>query len=355
VIRVSDGTSSEAIESPLYLQAVTAVSSETARLASGSNVLTARVTDQYNQPVVGAPVRLTGYAAGSPSPVAPPLAVTDGAGEVSFAGYSTGFYVAYADLNLDGRRGPREPGFEWVIGTVSYAAPGRALYHNNTRTRGAAGTVGDSLRGTRAAAARGYRWIDQDGRLSFTSRADLRSGARRVTQPAHLTWVNAHGAPFNPRWLKKGRFETRAWAGIRKHRGLRNVDMTFRQNAAYGLSVEWEVKDIKPFTSTAALDAAFANLAAAARRYYGPGWTSRVEVKMLSNLSGGQAFALRVLRVAHAHGFTTLLLSRGRATGLQIPASAQQYVTFVRGAKGGLYPSGTSRPGFPTPKEPPFA
>jgi hypothetical protein len=158
-----------------------------------------------------------------------------------------------------------------------------------------------------------------------------------VNQPAHLTWVNAHGAPFNPRWLKKGRFETRAWAGLRKHRGLRTVDTTFRQNAAYGLSVEWEVKDIKPFTSTTALNAAFASLAAAARRYYGPGWASRVEVKMLSNLSGGQAFALRVLKVAHAHGFTTIYLARGAATRTQIPASAHLYVDYVRGARAGLY------------------
>jgi hypothetical protein len=113
--------------------------------------------------------------------------------------------------------------------------------------------------------------------------------------------------------------------------------MTFQQDAAHRLSVEWEVKDIKPFTSTAALNAAFANLASAAQRYYGSAWRSRVEVKMLSNLSGGQAFALRVLQVAHAHGFTTIYLARGAATGRQIPAAAHAYVTYVRGARAGLY------------------
>jgi hypothetical protein len=151
--------------------------------------------------------------------------------------------------------------------------------------------------------------------------------------------VNAHGAPFNPRWMKKGRFETRAWNVIRKRRGLRNADMTFQHNAAYRLSVEWEVKDIRPFTSPAALNAAFASLAASARRAYGANWQSRVQVKMLSNLSGGQPFALKVLRYAHAHGFTTILLARGAATRTPIPAAAHAYVDYVRGAQSGLYPN----------------
>jgi hypothetical protein len=120
--------------------------------------------------------------------------------------------------------------------------------------------------------------------------------------------------------------------------------MTFRQNAAYGISVEWEVKDIKPFTSPAALDAAFTNLAAAAQQYYGAAWTSRVQIKMLSNLSGGQPFALKVLRAAHAHGFTTILLARGAATRTPIPVGAHQYVTYVRGAQSGLYASPSAAP-----------
>ena len=68
--------------------------------------------------------------------------------------------------------------------------------------------LADSVQGTRAAAARGYTWIDQDGQLSYTTHAGQRRGAARVSLPAHLTWVNAHGAPFLPRWMKKGdRFE----------------------------------------------------------------------------------------------------------------------------------------------------
>jgi hypothetical protein len=224
------------------------------------------------------------------------------------------------------------------VGTVSFAAPGKAFYHDNRRIAGAGGVLADSLKGTRAAAAKGYTWIDQDGQLSYSTRAELRRGSARVSQAAHLTWVNAHGAPYNPRWMKKGsRFETRTWRAIKKHPGLRNAELTFKQNAAYGLSVEWEVKDIRPFTTQAALDAAFTNLAAAALRFYGPAWQTKVEVKMLSNLSGGPSFALKVLKVARAHGFTTTYLARGRAAAVQMPASAHQYVTYVRGARAGLY------------------
>ena len=355
VIRVHDATTSAAIEAPIYRQTVAAVRSKVARFSGTTTSLSATVIDQYNQAVVGAPVRLTGYASGARSAVAPPPTVTDGGGVATFTGsFPAGFYTAYADLNLDGKRGSREPSFEWVVGTVSYVAPGKALYHNNARTRGAGGTVGDSLRGTRAAAARHYQWIDQNGQLAYASRAVRKAGPNRISQPAHLTWVNAHGSPFNPRWLKKGRFETRAWTAIGKRPGLRNADMTFKQNAAYRISVEWEVKDIKPFTSAAALNSAFASLAASAQRYYGSSWRSRVQVKMLSNLSGGQAFALRVLSYAHAHGFTTIYLARGGATSRQIPASAHAYVTYVRGARSGLYASPASPAGIPAPLEPPF-
>lgn len=357
VIRVSDGTSSDAIEAPLYLQTVRAVHSATASFPGGSaTTLAATVYDQYGQPIVGAPVRLTGYAAGSPSPVAGPTVVSDGAGAATFTGsYPTGFYVAYADLNLDGARGPAEPGFQWVVGTVSHAAPGKSLFHNNARTRGGSGTIGDSLRGTRIAASRGYQWIDQNGQLSFTNRAVLRDGHARVAHPGQLTWVNAHGAPYNPRWLGKGRYETRAWGMIRRNKGLRNAEMTFQQNAAHGISVEWEVKNIRPFTTPAALNAAFADLAAAAQRYYGAAWQSRVHVKVLSNLPGGQFFALKVLRHAKAHGFTTIYLARGNATRLQIPAAAHGYVDYVRGASGTLYPNTWSNPGKPRSDiEPPF-
>jgi hypothetical protein len=340
VVRVRDSGASASVAAPLYNQVVRSVTSSSTRVSTTATRITAKVTDQLGQPIVGAPVHLRGFVNGSRTPVSQ-VAVSDAHdGLATFTVAAAGFYVPYVDTNLNGYQTTGErAGSQIVVGTVSRAAPGRALYHNNSHTRGGGGTVGDSLRGTRTAAARHYEWIDQDGQLAFRSRAVLRDGARQVSRPTHLTWVNAHGSPFNPRWLKRGRFETRAWATIRRRPGLRNADMTFQQNAAYRLSVEWEVKDIKPFTSAAAVNAAFANLAGSARRHYGPAWQSRVQVKMLSNLSGGPKFALRVLKFAHAHGFTTMYLARGHATGVQIPASAHAYVDYVRGAKAGLYAS----------------
>jgi len=254
-----------------------------------------------------------------------------------------GWYDVYADLNVNANHSSKEPGFQVIVGTVSYAAPGKAFYHSDKPIKKAGGVYADALKGTRDAAARGYTWIDQDGQLAYKTNARLRAGVARVSQASDLVWVNAHGAPFNPKWLKrkknKKRFEDHPWSSLKKHAGLRDVDKTFRQNAAYHLSVEWEVKDVHPFSRAAALDAAFTNLATAAQTYYGAGWADRVQVKVLSNLHGGQKYALKVLKHAHAHGFTTIYLARGQATHAQIPASKQQYVTYVRGAQAGYYPA----------------
>lgn len=351
-IRVSDGTSSATIDAALYAQVVTTVRATTTAVPGTGNVLiTASVTDQYGLPVVGAPVRLAGQAAGTYGPRVDQLGVTNALGKVTFTGpgsgtgpltatgYATGGYLVYADLNVNDIHGGKEPSYQVIVGTVSYAAPGKAFYHNDKRIKNAGGVYADAARGTRAAHAKGYTWIDQDGQLVFQARPQKLAGAARISQAADLVWVNAHGSPFNPKWLKKGRFETKTWAAIQNRPGLRDAAATMRQDAKYGLSVEWEVKNVHPFTKAATLDAAFANLAALARQYYGTAWRSRVEIKVLSNLSGGQKYALKVLKHAHAAGFTTMFLSRGSTTGIQIPASAQTYVTYVRGARSGLYPT----------------
>lgn len=340
-IRVSDGTSSNAIQTPLYTQTVTAIRASTKAVPGSNNVtITARATDQYGQPVVGVPVRLAGHVAGVSSRV-DQLAVTDALGWVDFtgttpgAGYPTGFYTAYADLNVNDLQGPKEPAYEVVRGTVSYVAPGRALYHNDKHIKNAGGVYGDAAKGTKAAASHGFTWIDQDGQIAFASHVQKASG--RISTAGDLVWVNAHGSPYNPKWLKKGRFETKAWSSIKKHAGLRDAAKTFRQDAAHHLGVEWEVKDVHPFSTAAALDAAFANLATQAQTYYGAAWRSMVQVKVLSNLHGGQKYALKVLKHAKAHGFTTMFLARGGAVSSQIPASAQTYVDYVRGAVDGEY------------------
>jgi len=349
-IQVSDGTgATTTVTTPLYQQTVTAVRVKTTAV-SGTNVsITATATDQFGQPVVGAPLRLAGSVAGNKGPAVNQLGITDALGQVTYTGpgtgtgpavatgYPTGFYTAYFDHNVDGHRGGQEPEVEVVRGTVSYAAPGKAFYHNDKRIKNAGGVYADARKGTLAAHAKRYTWIDQDGQLSFRTRAHKVAGAGRVASPTDLVWVNAHGSPFNPTWLKNRRFETRVWNKIKHRSGLRDLAKTLRQDAKHGLSVEWEVKDVQPFTTDAALDAAFSNLAATAKQYYGAAWRSRVQVKVLSNLSGGQAYALNVLEHAHAYGFTTLYLARGKATRTQIPASAQSYVNYVRGAAGGVY------------------
>lgn len=343
-VRVSDGTSSNATVTALYQQVVTAVQA-TATPVAGTNAQTiaATVTDQYGLPVVGAPVRLGGHVAGvSSSPNL--LGITNALGQVTFPGaFSTGWYDVYADLNVNATHGSKEPGFQVIVGTVSYAAPGKAFYHSDKPIKKAGGVYADALKGTRDAAARGYTWIDQDGQLAYKTGARMRAGVARISQASDLVWVNAHGSPFNPKWLKKkkkkNRFEDHPWSSLRKHAGLRDVATTFRQNAAYHLSVEWEVKDVRPFSKATALDAAFANLVTAAQTYYGSAWADRVQVKVLSNLRGGQKYALKVLKHAHKYGFTTIFLARGQATHAQIPASKQQYVTYVRGAQAGYYPA----------------
>jgi len=349
-IQVSDASgAATTLSTTLYQQTVTAVRVTTAA-ASGSNVtITATATDQFGQPVVGAPVRLAGSVAGPKGPRVNQLGITNALGEVTYTGpgtgtgpaaatgYPTGFYTAYFDHNVDGHRGGHEPEVEVVRGAASYAAPGKAFYHNDKRIKNAGGVYADARKGTVAAHAKGYTWIDQDGQLSFRTRAHKVAGAGRISSSADLVWVNAHGAPFNPKWLKKRRFETRVWNQIKHRAGLRSVAKTLRQDARHGLSVEWEVKNVQPFTTDAALDAAFANLASVAQRYYGSAWRSRVQIKVLSNLSGGRAYALNVLKHAHAYGFTTMFLARGKWARKQIPVSAQSYVNYVRGASGGLY------------------
>jgi hypothetical protein len=350
LIQVTDGTTTATVAATLYEQTVTNVRAVSSQLTGTANVtITATVTDQYGLPVVGAPLRLDGTIAGGPR--VDQLAVSNALGQVTFTGpgtdsgptpatgYPTGGYRVYADLNVNDNQGSKEPGYQVINGTVTFAAPGKAFYHSDKRIKNAGGVYADAAKGTKAAHAKGYSWIDQDGQLVFRSRPQKLAGAARVSQASELVWVNAHGSPFNPKWLKKGRFETKTWDAIKNRPGLRDAAKTLKQNARYGLSVEWEVKDVKPFTKAATLDAAFANLAALARQYYGDSWSSKVEIKVLSNLSGGQKYALKVLKRAHAYGFTTMFLARGKATATQIPATAQPYVTYVRGAGSGVYPA----------------
>lgn len=195
-------------------------------------------------------------------------------------------------------------------------APGRRVYHSNKRIPDAGGTLGDSRRGSGKAARGGYQWIDNNGHLT----SDLR-------------WVNAHGSPFNPDGLVElgGKFEHHTAAEL--HRaipGLRSARQTFKQNAALGLSTEWEVKDVHPRTSEADLVTAFRRLAASARIAYGEHWQRRVQVKVLTDLGGGVAYARKICRHAHAAGFDTIILPRKAARFRKLSGPA---ITFNRGGR----------------------
>jgi hypothetical protein len=191
-------------------------------------------------------------------------------------------------------------------------APGRRFAHFDTVIRFAGGILGDSRKGSRQAAAEGYKWIDCDGHLT-----------------KDLVWVNAHGAPFLPSWMRKGdKFEYHTWDELhRHHRALRSSLLTFHQNSLLGLSTEWEVKDLHPIVGEQQLETAFTRLAADAKSAYGDKWQSRVQVKVLTNLGGGLPYAKKILRHAHEAGFTTMILPRKTARLRKID---EPYITYRR-------------------------
>ena len=198
---------------------------------------------------------------------------------------------------------------------VTKRAPKRHVAHYNQKIANAGGTLGDSKLGSQIAHEHGYKWIDCNGHLT-----------------RDLFWVNAHGAPFLPGWMRKGdKFENHAAASLRKdHPALRDARATFRQNAELGLSTEWEVKDVRPLATDVNLRTAFARLRASAQAAYGDDWQKRVEVKVLTSLGGGLRYALRICKAAHEAGFTTIILPRGLAKVRRINNPA---VTYNRGGR----------------------
>lgn len=145
-----------------------------------------------------------------------------------------------------------------------------------------------------------------------------------------VVWVCAHGAPFLPAYIN-GRFEDHAFNTVdaKKH-GLQTAREVFEDCRTRGLKVEWEVKDLRPFGTQAALDHALQLLAADAEAVFGAQWRKHVEVKVLNTLHGGLPYALRVLKAAHRAGFTTMLLNH-RKTSVLIGPKRAEYVDQVRG------------------------
>jgi hypothetical protein len=127
------------------------------------------------------------------------------------------------------------------------------------------------------------------------------------------------------------RFEDYTWAALHKaHPAVQSAQATFKQAARLGLSVEWEVKDWHPLTTDEQLTAVFRKLAVDAAAAYGPTWRQHVQIKVLTNLSGGVGYAKRILKHAHAAGFTTIVLPR---KGARLARINEPYITFNRGGR----------------------
>ncbi|NUR07698.1 MAG: hypothetical protein HOQ45_11905, partial [Nocardioidaceae bacterium] len=145
--------------------------------------------------------------------------------------------------------------------------------------------LGDSPRGMRWAAKNGYRWADVNCLLS-------REGVPHA----------AHGAPFglaqqgflpdgDARRVRDLRadelFELRSPDGYR----VPSIYRVFRAAAKYGVNVELEPKDDHRFTKPET----WHNIAFFAEAAWGDDWAKHVQVKCLTNLSGGLTYARRVL------------------------------------------------------------
>lgn len=195
-------------------------------------------------------------------------------------------------------------------------APRWSVYHRNWQRA----YVANSRRGSRLARRTGRKRIDNDGQRSID-----------------FQWINEHGAPSRF-WFAKGdrAMEHPAEELLKRSRvigrrvyPLRSALEAFRDNAEHDVDTEWEVKDLRPITDEQ-LAEMMADLAAAAEEAYGPEWHKHVAVKVLTDLGGGTKYALRICRAAHAAGFRTVLLARGRVRFRRF--RGHEEITYIRGS-----------------------
>jgi hypothetical protein len=198
---------------------------------------------------------------------------------------------------------------------VPPAPPRYRLYHRNWRSAFHTNSKAGSLAARAVHAAR----VDNDWCMS-----------------ADLKWLNAHGYPEEIWLANEHNFRKHEWADLRQRRythaghvyQLRNPIQAFRDNHLCGLGTEFEVKNIAPIYDAELADA-FKRLAVSARHVYGDGFRDHVTVKCLTSLAGGEAYALRVLAAAHAAGFKTMLLARGKCRFKSY--AGHTYLSYVRG------------------------
>lgn len=182
--------------------------------------------------------------------------------------------------------------------------------------------VTNSERGAVLARDSGERWIDNDWHLTYGGE----------------DWGNDHGAPLRLFFGKGDRMErhpsaevfalTRTVNGHEYH--VRTLREALEDNHHHGLGTEFEVKDVRPWATPEILHARFAELARVAREVYGEHWRRYVVVKVLTDLGGGERYALKICRHAHAHDIPTMLLARRRARFKHYYGHPE--ITWVRGS-----------------------
>lgn len=191
--------------------------------------------------------------------------------------------------------------------------------------------IANSSIGSERAKANGDEWVDNDFHFSAPSKTP-------PPVPIDCDWINGHGAP-ELFWLPiHERFEDYPAAKLlkieRPTKGhvfkLRTLAEALKDNAAAGRKTEIEVKDVHPYNTPAILNRMFARAAVHAEAAYGADWKAHTVVKVLTDLRGGEAYALQVLAVAHAHGFQTMLLARGRCRFKRYAGHTE--ITYVRGS-----------------------
>jgi hypothetical protein len=196
-------------------------------------------------------------------------------------------------------------------------SPGRKVFHDDWPQTPYGS---NSHHGPHLAESHKCGWIDND-----------------ATRTSNDVLINDHGNPLRAYFRKGDRSIHHTWAQVQQltydHAGetyrLRSIAQALKDNAALGIRTEVEIKYLGPI-SKARLDAILRQLAADAEAAYGADWRAHAEVKVLSNLTGGVNYALRVCRAAHAAGFTTILLARGTARFRRF--KGRTAVTYVRGS-----------------------
>jgi hypothetical protein len=144
-------------------------------------------------------------------------------------------------------------------------------------------------------------------------------------------WANMHGWPSKAFGTTQARRWT--WRELRRMSGgkIRSGARAIKDAADFDQSYEWEVKYI-PGVTNPELRAAMRLVAVLARRRFGPDWVHdrRLVVKVLTDLAGGERYALRVCAAAHEVGIPTMLLVRGKARAKTY--AGHDEVTYIRGS-----------------------